>query len=47
MKEIARYPMGVDEGNRLIMSCTWLTLLIKVVRLSRKPHVINRYHPKL
>jgi hypothetical protein len=29
--------MGVHEGNSMIMSSTWLCLLLKIVRLSMEP----------
>jgi hypothetical protein len=38
--------MGVDEGNSMIMSSTWLCLLMKIIRLDMKPSMISRYHPK-
>jgi hypothetical protein len=38
--------MGVYEGNKMIMSSTWLCLLEKVIRVALKPNVISRYHPQ-
>jgi hypothetical protein len=38
--------MGVDEGNSMIMSSTWLSLVMKIIRLVMKPSLISRYHPK-
>jgi hypothetical protein len=45
MKEIRRYIMGVDEGNRWSCQVCDYTYLRRVIMLFMEPSLISRYHP--
>jgi hypothetical protein len=45
MKEIRRYIVGVDEGNRWSCQVCDYTCLWRVIMLFMEPSLISSYHP--